>query len=100
MNYVRYSGTLAEEIAAKEPNGAISANQFDNLANRRGHYETTGPEIWRQTAGQVDGVVCAVGTRGTVSELGIPLKHRYPNMEIYLSDCIGAGRVGGERRRV
>src|SRR5712671_4129878 len=56
MNYVRYSGRLAEEIAAQEPNGAIWANQFDNLANRRGHYETTGPEIWRQTDGMGSGI--------------------------------------------
>src|SRR5436189_5472215 len=58
MNYARYSGRLAEEIAAAEPNGAIWANQFDNLANRRGHYETTGREIWEQTEGLVDGFVC------------------------------------------
>src|SRR3954463_2204015 len=57
MNYVRYSGTLAEEISAAEPNGAIWANQFDNVANRRAHYETTGPEIWEQTAGKVDAFV-------------------------------------------
>src|ERR1700729_1571901 len=66
-NYVRYSGKLAEELAATEPNGAIWANQFDNLANRRGHYETTGPEIWRQTDGKIDGFVCSVGTGGTLS---------------------------------
>src|SRR3989454_8962036 len=66
MHYARYSGQLAEEIAASEPNGAIWANQFDNLANRRGHYETTGPEIWEQTGGLVDGFVCSVGTGGTV----------------------------------
>src|SRR6201993_2169521 len=57
MHYARYSGRLAEEIAKGEPNGAIWANQFDNLANRRGHYETTGPEIWTQTDGKVDGFV-------------------------------------------
>ena len=66
MNYVRYSGRLAEEIAAQEPNGAIWANQFDNLANRRGHYETTGPEIWDETDGKVDGFTCSVGTGGTL----------------------------------
>ena len=57
-NYVRYSGRLAEEIAAKEANGAIWANQFDNVANRQAHYETTGPEIWEQTDGKVDGFTC------------------------------------------
>src|ERR1700726_1998972 len=77
-NYVRFSGGLAEEIAPNEPNGAIWANQFDNLANRRGHYETTGPEIWRQTEGKVDGFVCAVGTGGTLSGVGIALKERKP----------------------
>jgi cysteine synthase A len=91
MNYVRYSGRLAEEIAATEPNGAIWANQFDNLANRRGHYETTGPEIWRQTEGKVDGFTCAVGTGGTLSGVGIALKQRNPNVKIYLSDCMGSG---------
>src|SRR5713226_651427 len=65
-NYVRYSGTLAEELAAKEPNGAIWANQFDNVANRDGHYHTTGPEIWDQTNGKVDGFTCSVGTGGTL----------------------------------
>src|SRR5204863_335185 len=91
MNYVRYSGRLAEEIAAQEPNGAIWANQFDNLANRRGHYETTGPEIWEETDGKVDGVTCAVGTGGTLSGVGIALKERNPNVQICLSDCMGSG---------
>jgi cysteine synthase A len=91
MNYVRYSGRLAEEIAAEEPNGAIWANQFDNLANRRGHYETTGPEIWQQTDGTVDGFVCSVGTGGTLSGVGIALRERNPAVKIYLSDCMGSG---------
>src|SRR5437667_185556 len=91
MNYVRYSGTLAEEIAKTEPNGAIWANQFDNLANRRGHYETTGPEIWTQTEGKVDGFVCSVGTGGTLSGVGIALKERNPNVKIYLADPMGSG---------
>ncbi len=90
-NYVRYSGRLAEEIAAREPNGAIWANQFDNLANRRGHYETTGPEIWDQTDGKVDGFTCSVGTGGTLSGVGIALKERNASVKIYLSDCMGSG---------
>ncbi len=91
MHYARYSGTLAEEIAKQEPNGAIWANQFDNLANRRGHYETTGPEIWQQTDGTVDGFVCSVGTGGTLSGVGIALKQRNPNVKIYLADPMGSG---------
>jgi len=91
MHYARYSGVLAEEIAASEPNGAIWANQFDNLANRRGHYETTGPEIWEQTDGKVDGFTCSVGTGGTLSGVGIALKERNPKVQIYLSDCMGSG---------
>jgi cysteine synthase len=91
MNYVRYSGTLAEEIAAVEPNGAIWANQFDNLANRRGHYETTGPEIWAQTEGTVDGFVCSVGTGGTLSGVGIALRERKRDVKIYLADPMGSG---------
>src|SRR5438876_7508817 len=67
MNYVRYSERLAGEIASSETNGAIWANQFDNLANRRAHYETTGPEIWQQTGGTVDAFVCSVGTGGTLA---------------------------------
>src|ERR1700723_1674090 len=90
-NYVRYSGRLAEELAAQEPNGAIWANQFDNLANRRGHYETTGPEIWRQTDGKVDGFVCAVGTGGTPSGTGIALKERNPKIRASPPDCMGSG---------
>jgi cysteine synthase A len=98
-NYVRYSGRLVEEIAATEPNGAIWANQFDNLANRRGHYETTGPEIWQQTDGTVDGFVCSVGTGGTLSGVGIALKERNPGVKIYLSDCMGSGIYSWYTRR-
>jgi cysteine synthase len=96
---VRYSGRLAEEIAAQEPKGAIWANQFDNLANRRGHYETTGPEIWHQTEGKVDGFTCAVGTGGTLSGVGIALKERNPNVQIYLSDPMGSGIYSWYARR-
>jgi cysteine synthase A len=98
-NYVRYSGRLAEELAKTEPNGAIWANQFDNLANRRGHYETTGPEIWRQTDGRVDAFTCAVGTGGTLSGVGIALKERNPDVKIYLSDCMGSGIYSWYARR-
>src|SRR6202789_4527192 len=73
-NYVRYSGRLAEELAAKEPAGAIWANQFDNLANRQAHVETTGPEIWEQTDGKVDGFICAVGSGGSLGGVAIALK--------------------------
>jgi cysteine synthase len=99
MNYVRYSGRLAEEIAAQEPNGAIWANQFDNLANRRGHYETTGPEIWEQTDGKVDGFVCSVGTGGTLSGVGIALRERNPNVKVYLADPMGSGIYSWYARR-
>jgi cysteine synthase A len=99
MHYARYSGTLAEEIAAQEPKGAIWANQFDNLANRRGHYETTGPEIWEQTDGKVDGFVCSVGTGGTLSGVGIALRERNPGVKIYLADPMGSGIYSWYARR-
>src|SRR5579885_1011089 len=98
-NYVRYSGRLAEEIAAKEPNGAIWANQFDNLANRRGHYETTGPEIWEQTQGKVDAFVCSVGTGGTLAGVGIALKEFSRKVKIYLADPMGSGIYSWYARR-
>ncbi len=99
MHYTHYSGRLAKEIDAKEPNGAIWANQFDNLANRQGHYETTGPEIWRQTDGKVDGFVCAVGTGGTLSGTGMALKERNKAVKVYLSDCMGSGIYSWYARR-
>src|ERR1700724_4093733 len=89
-NYVRYSGKLAEELAATEPNGAIWANQFDNTANRDGHYHTTGPEIWEQTDGKVDGFVCSVGTGGTLSGVAMALKARSKDVRIALADPMGA----------
>ncbi|MDX5494434.1 MAG: cysteine synthase A, partial [Alphaproteobacteria bacterium] len=89
-NYVKYSGRLAEELAAKEPNGAIWANQFDNVANRQAHIETTGPEIWQQTDGKVDGFICAVGTGGTLAGTGMALKERNRNIRIGLADPMGA----------
>src|SRR6202047_2806625 len=75
-NYVKVSGRLAAQLAKTEPAGAIWANQFDNTANRQGHVETTGPEIWQQTNGKVDGFVCAVGTGGTLAGIGMGLKSR------------------------
>ena len=90
MNYARYSGTLAKELAQSEPNGAIWANQFDNIANRRAHAETTGPEIWEQCGGKVDAFTCAVGTGGTLAGVGIALKERNPNVRIVLSDPMGS----------
>ena len=90
LNYVRYSGQLAEEIAQHEPHGAIWANQFDNVANRRGHYETTGPEIWAQTDGKVDAFVSAVGTGGTLAGVAMALKDRNPRIKIYLADPMGS----------
>jgi cysteine synthase A len=89
-NYVKVSGRLAEQLAKSEPNGAIWANQWDNLANRQGHLETTGPEIWAQTDGKVDGFVCAVGTGGTLAGVGIALKERNPKVRIALADPMGA----------
>ena len=90
MNYVRYSERLAGEIAAAEDKGAIWANQFDNTANRRAHYETTGPEIWRQTDGTVDAFVCSVGTGGTLCGTALALKERKPGVKIYLADPMGS----------
>ena len=89
-NYVKYSGRLAEELAAKEPSGAIWANQFDNVANRLAHIETTGPEIWKQTDGKVDGFICAVGTGGTLAGVGMALKERNRNIRIGIADPMGA----------
>ena len=92
-NYVRYSGTLAEELAKTEPNGAIWANQFDNVANRDGHYRTTGPEIWDQTDGKVDGFTCSVGSGGTLAGVARALKERNPNVKIALSRSDGLGAL-------
>ncbi len=87
-NYVRYSGRLAEELAKSEPNGAIWANQFDNIANRQAHLETTGPEIWEQTGGKVDGFVCAVGSGGTLAGVAMALQPK--GVKIGLADPEGA----------
>jgi cysteine synthase A len=89
-NYVRYSGRLAEALNESLPNGAIWANQFDNVANRDGHIRTTGPEIWRQTEGKIDAFVSAVGTGGTLAGVGIALKERNKDVKIVLADPDGA----------
>jgi cysteine synthase A len=89
-NYVKYSGRLATELNAKEKNGAIWANQFDNVANRRAHIEGTAPEIWAQTDGKVDGFVCAVGTGGTLAGVSLGLKERNKNVKIAIADPMGA----------
>jgi cysteine synthase len=89
-NYVRYSGRLAEALAKTEPNGAVWANQFDNVANRRGHYETTGPEIYDDLNGEVHGFVSAVGSGGTLAGVGMALKERNSNIKIALADPLGA----------
>jgi cysteine synthase A len=89
-NYVRLSGRLAAQLAKSEPHGAIWANQFDNVANRRAHIEGTGPEIWRQTDGKVDGFTCAVGTGGTLGGVAIALKKFNPKIKIAAADPLGA----------
>jgi cysteine synthase A len=89
-NYVHVSQRIAEELADSDPHGAIWANQFDNLANRRGHYETTGPEIWEQTGGCVDAFVSSVGTGGTLAGVGMALKERKPSVQIVLADPLGS----------
>lgn len=89
-NYVKLSGRLAERLAAELPNGAIWANQFDNIANRAGHRATTGREIWEQTDGQVDGFTCAVGTGGTLAGVADALKAENPAIKIALTDPLGS----------
>ncbi len=89
-NYVKYSGRLAEELAKTEPNGAIWANQFDNVANRNGHIQTTAQEIWRDLDGKVDGFICAVGTGGTLAGVSMGLKEHNRDVVIGLADPNGA----------
>ena len=89
-NYVKVSRRLAEAIAQREPAGAIWANQFDNVANRRAHFETTGPEIWEQTDGKIDTFICSVGTGGTLAGVGMFLKQRNPKIRIGIADPMGA----------
>ena len=87
-NYVRYSGRLAQELAKTEPNGAMWANQFDNTANRQAHIETTGPEIWAQTEGKLDGFICAAGSGGTIAGMGMYLQPK--GVKVGLADPDGA----------
>ncbi|OQP88125.1 cysteine synthase A [Rhizobium rhizosphaerae] len=89
-NYVKLSGRLAAELARTEPNGAIWANQFDNVANREAHIETTAPEIWRDTDGKVDGFICAVGSGGTLAGVAEGLRGFNPDIKIGLADPEGA----------
>jgi cysteine synthase len=88
--YIHVAERLAVQLAKTEPNGAIWARQFDNVANRAGHYDTTGPEIWRQTDGNVSGFVSAVGTGGTLAGVAMALRERNPAVKIALADPPGA----------
>jgi len=89
-NYVKYSGRLAAELRAVTPSGVLWANQFDNVANKRAHAETTGPEIWHQTGGEIDGFICAVGSGGTLGGIAEALRARKPDVKIGLADPEGA----------
>jgi cysteine synthase A len=89
-NYIKLSGRLAESLARTNSAGAVWANQFDNVANRQAHIESTGPEIWEQTSGKVDGFTCAVGTGGTLAGVAIALKEKNPNIRIAVADPMGA----------
>ena len=89
-NYVKVAGRLAEELKSTNNHGVVWANQFDNTANSKGHYESTGPEIWNQTDGKVDGFVCSSGTGGTIAGVSSFLKEKNKNIKIYLSDPTGS----------
>ena len=89
-NYVRYSGKLANDLSKENSKGVIWANQFDNVANQEGHYETTGPEIWKQTKGNIDGFICSVGSGGTIAGISRYLKEQKPDITIGLSDPLGS----------
>ncbi len=89
-NYQKYSARLAQALAQTEPNGAVWAQQFDNIANRQAHIETTAPEIWAQTNGKVDGFCCAIGTGGTIAGVGMGLKEYNPDIQIALADPPGS----------
>ena len=89
-NYIKYSGRLAKQLDEKLENGAYWANQFDNIANKNAHIKTTGPEIWEQTEGKIDGFICAIGTGGTLSGISQFLKSKNKNISIGLADPYGA----------
>lgn len=89
-NYIRYSERLAKKLAETEPNGAIWANQFDNVANRQAHIETTAPEIWAQTDGGVDGFICAIGSGGTIAGVATGLRGFSNDVKIGLADPLGS----------
>jgi len=89
-NYIRTSERMAAEIAEREPHGAIWANQFDNVANRQAHIDSTGPEIWDQTGGEVDAFVSAIGTGGTLAGVGMALKQRNKDVKIVMADPYGS----------
>jgi cysteine synthase A len=90
-NYIKISGRLAEKLNRELPEGAAWANQFDNVSNKRAHVETTGPEIWQQTNGRIDGFICAVGSGGTLAGVAEALRSRNPDIKIGLADPEGAG---------
>jgi len=100
MNYVKYSGRLAQQLDVQEPAGAVWANQFDNVANREAHFVTTGPEIWAQTDGRIDGFISAVGSGGTLAGVADALRAKNPGVAIALADPHGAALyswyTGGE----
>ena len=89
-NFVKYAGRLADELKSSNNHGVVWANQFDNTANMKGHYETTGPEIWEQTDGKLDGFVCSSGTGGTIAGVSSFLKEKNKDIKIYLSDPTGS----------
>jgi cysteine synthase len=89
-NYVKVSGRLAADLAKTEPGGAVWANQFDNIANRQAHIDSTGPEIWEQLEGRIDGFICAVGSGGTLAGVAEALRARKPSIAIGLADPYGA----------
>lgn len=89
-NYVRYSEKLAKDLAKENSNGVIWANQFDNTANLEGHYNSTGPEIWQQTKGNIDGFICSVGSGGTIAGISKFLKEKKSDVTIGLSDPLGS----------
>ena len=90
-NYIRQSEEIAKNLSKTSKNGVLWANQFDNIANRMSHFDSTGPEIWEQTIGKIDGFTCAVGTGGTLTGTGLFLKERNKNIKIALTDPYGSG---------